>query len=414
MRIDRVRLVLAAAGTLAMLGCDYLSPKYPPPPRTVKAEVSVETLQARSDAWLDREDSEIPPEAGDDFFALADALLAKGKEDAALGYIEAGLRLRPMALEYQVLYAELLGARGRAEEAKHHAMRVINTTESGELYDRAMKAMGLPGLGGVYFLGHNAPAREETLVLSPIGPFDRPVLTELAASLMVALPMPVEIMEYMPQMPWPGRTPFDRYVGELREGLISLMREDIFLESYLQRRGITRDQLNFEHVVIDASRMVAFRSGGEAELFEFDEHLERMKSLPPQYAIEDLKTRFKGVAHSPQKLRRYYVLVSRIDAYLDEGDKFVFGTGEFGGRYAVLPYLRFTAEFNGEEPSRKRLVQRMRKQVLSSVGFMLGVERCNDPLCARAFPKNLAMHDAKRDTLCKDCLAAIRAALKKS
>jgi predicted Zn-dependent protease len=42
---------------------------------------------------------------------------------------------------------------------------------------------------------------------------------------------------------------------------------------------------------------------------------------------------------------------------------------------------------------------------------MLGVPRCIDPMCARAYPASLEEHDAKGDKLCEVCRAGFARAL---
>ena len=102
--------------------------------------------------------------------------------------------------------------------------------------------------------------------------------------------------------------------------------------------------------------------------------------------------------------------MANVDAFMAQSN-FIFGSGEIGGHHAMMTYQRFTAQFNEENPDRKRLVERTLKQALSSCGFMLGVERCSTPTCARAYPHNLAEHDAKTTELCPACAAGFARAL---
>jgi predicted Zn-dependent protease len=95
----------------------------------------------------------------------------------------------------------------------------------------------------------------------------------------------------------------------------------------------------------------------------------------------------------------------------EEKTNFLFGYAYNKGPIAVISYRRFTADFNSDVPNRPRLIKRTAKQALSSIGFMLGVARCNDPTCPRAYPHSLAEHDAKSMNLCPACRAGFQKAL---
>ena len=90
---------------------------------------------------------------------------------------------------------------------------------------------------------------------------------------------------------------------------------------------------------------------------------------------------------------------------------FLFGAANTGKFLGVVSQYRFRATFNDEAPKRQRFTERLLKQSLSTIGFMLGVPRCNTPECARAYPQSIAEHDQKASTLCPACRAGFEAAL---
>ncbi len=84
---------------------------------------------------------------------------------------------------------------------------------------------------------------------------------------------------------------------------------------------------------------------------------------------------------------------------------YLFGSAATGVFFGVISSARFRAAFNDEAPKRERFRERLLKQSLSSVGFMVG-PRCDTPECARAYSQSLAEHDQKPSTLCPTCRAA--------
>lgn len=108
--------------------------------------------------------------------------------------------------------------------------------------------------------------------------------------------------------------------------------------------------------------------------------------------------------------RTVFVALVPEDLFLGSAE-FVFGSAAREGGQAVVSYARFAAAKTGEPPRSERLVTRTTKQLLSSIGFALGVPRCADPGCARSLPRSLAEHDAKDPALCAECRAALGKAL---
>jgi predicted Zn-dependent protease len=103
-----------------------------------------------------------------------------------------------------------------------------------------------------------------------------------------------------------------------------------------------------------------------------------------------------------------YIAVTDTDLFAGEAN-FLFG-GALPG-YAVISSARFRAAFTGEPPDRRRLLDRLLKQAVSSANFTLGIPRCDDPDCARAYPRSLEEHDAKPAALCPVCARRLRARL---
>lgn len=129
-----------------------------------------------------------------------------------------------------------------------------------------------------------------------------------------------------------------------------------------------------------------------------------------QWSGPGLLPRLQADFPPPAQGRVVYLALLPVDLYAGRSGH-VFGSAAGEGGYAVVSYNRFTAATTGEPARSARLAERTTKQLLSSLGFALGVPRCADPGCARSYPHSLAEHDAKGTGLCAACRAGLARAL---
>lgn len=113
----------------------------------------------------------------------------------------------------------------------------------------------------------------------------------------------------------------------------------------------------------------------------------------PQWDAELLGEALDELAAGP----RCVLGVTDVDLFARDLN-FVFGFGRDG--IGLFSYERFLDGAAAEAP---RLDDRVTKQALSSIGGALGVGRCDDETCVRAFPNSLAEHDRKQLRLCSSC-----------
>lgn len=90
------------------------------------------------------------------------------------------------------------------------------------------------------------------------------------------------------------------------------------------------------------------------------------------------------------------------------GLNFVFGHGDRAARAGVASYVRF----GGRDVVRGVVAHRLAVQLLSTTGVLLGLGRCQDPTCVRAFPNDREEHDRKR-AFCAACRPKVEAALRR-
>ena len=77
---------------------------------------------------------------------------------------------------------------------------------------------------------------------------------------------------------------------------------------------------------------------------------------------------------------------------------YLFGLSSTG--VSVMSYARFVSR------DRDLLLERMRKQALSSIGLMFNLPRCKNKECPRSYADRLAEQDAKSADLCTECRQA--------
>jgi predicted Zn-dependent protease len=165
---------------------------------------------------------------------------------------------------------------------------------------------------------------------------------------------------------------------------------------------IKAEDLGNDETVVDVYREALLRSEGQDAADEFSAAMEVPAAKREQWEIADLNDHMKKAIKPYRKKKIGYMGVANADAFSGKSN-FIFGIAENKRYSSMITYRRFTADFNEEPPNPDRLVERTLKQALSSTGFMFGVRRCSDPTCARAYPHNLAEHDAKKVHLCSRC-----------
>lgn len=379
------------------------------PPPEEAAEPTVSDLRPRVDKLLATQDAVMIRRGIADVFALVDLLLAEGQQEDAMRYMSAALKHNAWALDYQTRYAEVAAQTGELDDARQKAQLVLEHTEQDDLFSRAQRILGQAPLSSICPL-QDIQNDTTTLVLVPVGNVDRCVLNDLSEDLGVILHIPVIVRDAGVNIPEYARDPVSRHLATVRTNLINGMKQDTGLASFLRQNGLSESTLQDDEAVITACRHLSFQSGGTNALAQFDARLRELRQAPKQWEIDDLLQSLRVAVRPSAKRNTYFIGVANLDAFAGQSN-YIFGTAENNGHHGVISYRRFTAQFNRENPSRKRLVGRTLRQVLSSFGFMLGVQRCSTPTCARAYPHNLAEHDAKSKTLCPACQVGFEQAL---
>ncbi len=407
----RARHVYSIALTVLVLtACGWCGegPSDPTAPAGARTQ-SILALKAQADKLLASGDSVMIRRSIENVFALVDGLIKSGQEDDAFRYLSNALTHDPWALDYQLLLAEMLLARGQSEPAREKAQLVVQYAEKDKQVNRARKLLQQDPLPA-FSMMTSIPADTVTLVLVPVGEVDACVLSDLQRVLQVRLALSVLVRDVRVWIPRSRRDRVAPYLSQVRERLREGMKKDERLAAFLLTKDIRPEDLERDAELVKACRAIALASGGVEELAKFDANLAQLRQADKQWDIDELLNSLRVAAAPFRQPNLCFLGILNLDAFADQSN-FIFGTAETNGHHAVVTYRRFTGEFNGETPSRKRLVDRLLKQSLSSVGFMLGVPRCATPTCARAYPHTLQEHDAKSTELCSACRSGFERAL---
>lgn len=340
---------------------------------------------------------------------LAEMREAQGDRARAAGLYRAALRGTSTALDLQMKVAELQLSLGNTNEAVESALTVYRMAETPALFEQARSI-----LESAHACPAAPTASTENLatncefVMVQVGSVSTQLLMELRAELQNELKIPFVIRNDPVSLPEPGRSQADLYVADvfcnITQRLTRLQFNDLlgglgiaeapthfgpaqkkdFVDAYLNMLGPQGAHLRSQYAVVSSALATQYQYRSESVT-------ERIGLQLQTDAVE----RIKG-----------YLGVTDADLFSDDSN-FLFGQAD--GEYGVVSSFRFQALNNYEPECRPRLLMRLKKQALSTVGFMMSIPRCPDPSCARAFPLSLAEHDAKSEHLCPICLCRLEA-----
>jgi len=370
----------------------------------------IESLRKKVDPIISGTDDVELRHHADEVFRLIDDLLNHRREAEALKYLNRMLQADPRAFNYQLTYGEILARRGQPEVLESRAKQAIQSAEDDGTLRRAYRLASVVPPQPVPALlkrGDDIPE----LVLIQIEGVSQFWLEDLQKVLARRLGMRVIIVQTAFSMGPASRTGETALAEEIRKRLIQGIDDDQSLAAYMKGRGYVRRELETnDREVLQAYRIVLNRWSTAKNVKDFDDAVEKARASGYQWNADSVLDRLAGTLQPYRGPKRWFMGVTDDDLYA-KSSRYLFGTAYTGGDVAVISAARFSAKFYDESPDRPRLERRLVKQALSSFGFMLGVPRCSDPDCARAFPNSVADQDAKSDQLCDKCRAGFALAL---
>jgi HEAT repeat protein/predicted Zn-dependent protease len=364
---------------------------------------SSESLRKQAEGVLKLDSTQARSKVGV-VFEFAKRLEAEGKLKEAMRVLDRGLRIHAWALAEQLRYARLLEASGAKEKARTRAKLVFEHAERAQLVKGAAKLLGERLDQDIPLLTQPAGSAT-TLVLLPLNdPNAALLLRAMAPELARVSGVKVVVARVRLELPPPTRRPLQEELARVRASL-EAQSSDPGVQAELKLQGKTLEDL-----------------AEDQELQNFVLRLYR-RTRPSQVA--PLEARFAALAEKQQwdgyalmddvasavrsvdRAKVCYVALTSKDICSSKTN-FLFGARKW--RHAVVSYHRFRAAFNGELPNRARLLNRTLKQCITSAGHVLGVKRCSQPTCVRAYPNSLQEHDAKKTKVCAECAAGFKRA----
>ena len=327
-----------------------------------KTSVDKKKLKIRVEQFL-KADNVTLRRGVEDVFLLAEIYEKEGKDKDAMFLFQEGLRVNSWRLNYQLRLAQLMYKYGEKEQAVEKAKIVCQYAEDEDLLIKAKEFLSKIGIQSVKSINKTKRklAKNTEMVLVPIGKVNKLLLLEVKSKLQEKMGISYAIMEDEIDPGKFDRSYLDKYkINTKRKLLVSFLR--LFPEQD-ERFKKLENQGQF-----NASRLI----------FEVEEKYKIKKG-----------SKIKG-----------YLGITREDIF-DGNSNFLFGWAR--KNYGVMSYHRFLAVFNKEPPNRPRLCNRIVKQGISSSFFILGISRCTNPTCIRAYPHNLTEHDQKSNELCSWC-----------
>ncbi len=330
-----------------------------------------------------------------EIFKLADIYASQGNTEKARELYEAGLSVDSFQLDYQLKLANLLKESGDTKQAKEKYKTIYKYSEDEEVINSAKEQL--------LSLRVKCPSpkqknRKFSIIVVPFGHINGVLIDEIFSELNKITKIKYKLYEEELNVGGIDRTMAEQYLSKT---CANIKRENPgvnipadsdpkaqmeFIIGILQAEGVSEDKIE------------DFR---ERMLINFQVGQRNADRL-----ISELKSQF-GSNEDERVVG--YLGITEADIYSDDNN-YVFGWAQPG--FGVMSYSRFKASFFNERDYRPRLVERAVKQGISSTFFILGIPRCTNAMCARAYPHSLAEQDLKEGTLCSWCKEQLSIKLK--
>lgn len=340
-------------------------------------------------------------------FLAAQRLFEEGDLVESEVYYQKGLALAPWSIQAQLSYAHVLSGLKKFKKASDVARVVQMTTESDLAYTKACEILGVPTeqletLPDTTF-------NEKVICLVPLGGVEDFLLTKIGNNLSQTLGVDVYLYPQVLDLPEPTRSSFDVWFSKAKKELALLLEsKNPWVEAQLEEVGISNLEDASNDQVLELMVRIDRGDGSAKSLVGIEEMVFRLKMMGNQWDSTFLLTVLEeGV---PAQKNVIYLGITEADLFSPDTN-YVFGTAWDNSNYALISYHRYLSSFNEETENQKRLLARIQKQGLSSLGFALGVPRPTDPRSARSYPKSLQEHDAKGLWLSPSCIEGFEKAL---
>lgn len=364
---------------------------------------SLEALIARADSVLQKDNITATQEVNV-VFEAASGLFKEGQYRDSEHYYFAGLQLSPWDMDHQMKYAKVLLSLGNQEKAVSVARLVLQTSEKQKLLEESAEIVG-ESLSHPIAYFPPVPPKDPVICFIRIGPIEDWIIQESGRQLSEKLGIPVYVHAEQLPLPLPHRSSYKQWAENLKK---DIDWSHPYVKQQMKNIGIkNKEKSSPDQTVELLARMLAAQSQDDLR-DNFLAYRRLVKERDKQWDASRLLDTL--IQNFPKREKIIYVGITAGDIYADDSN-FIFGTARRGSNYCLFSYQRYTAWFNDERENHKRLLERIHKQLLSSVGFALGVARPIDPRSARSYPNSLEDHDAKGTWLSLECIEGFENAL---
>jgi len=313
-------------------------------------------------------------------------LLGKGKKDDAVGVLKILVAAAPF--EYQA-HAELTDNAHDSAVARGSAAIVYDNAEDSELVSKAGRYLGQTNLefAALPVLENDNGGLHVVLIALP--ECDLKVVGEAARLYENAMGIPVSIRRLAE--PWeygvPTRIPDQRRIQQV----------------IIQKRGPNINFGGWDLARYRSELLKTVETSDALAKFSMEGFVAKLDSRPGQYDAGPLIESLASILakYRPHDARAMYVGVTGTDIF--SGDtNYLFSSGAIigGAATTILSYSRFSAKMTGERyESRKRLAERIAKQLVPPTLSALGIPRPADPTDAYSYADSVERVDQKTLTL---------------
>jgi predicted Zn-dependent protease len=337
-------------------------------------------------------------------FDAAKQLYDDGQLAQSRYYFEKGLELSPWNMGEQLNYAKLLKAMGETVGARSVSHLVFKTTERQILMDAAAQVGELtvhPKIDPM----PEATLATESICIVRIGEVDDWIVQHSASMLSDKLGAPAYIHPMMIALPKPDRSYYNHWTSNLTKGF---QWEHPYVIAQMNDIGIESEETATVDQKLELLARIAEVQGQTVNREDFEGMKRNAKDRDQQWNASLMLQLLEREIQKKDKVT--YIGVTGADLYKNDSN-YLFGTARTNGKYGVVSYCRFLYSFHNERENQKRFLERLHKQMLSTLGFALGVPRPTDPRSARSYPNGLVEHDLKGTWLSIQCIEGFEKAL---
>ena len=330
---------------------------------------------------------------GPQIHEYAHLLLVQGRQSDGLAVLRNLLATSPFDYE---AHLELAESTPDSAAARNSATIVYANAESPELIARAARVLNRsePGIAALPLLEHGE--RGLQLILIPLEPCDTRLLPEAATIYEQITGVSVKVRRLAE--PWLFGPP-DRVYGQkwLQQTIIQNAGVTNFA-------GWTASRYRDELLKVTATKDALSK-------YWVNDFLAKMPGRPGQYRVDPYLARLSELLdrYRSDDVRTMYVGVTEANIFSGENNFIFSGFGPQGGRAAsILSYSMMMAKTLGEPyESRKRLAERMAKELVPASLKALGIPRPSDPTDPYSYSDGVERLTQKTLTLSPPTKAAL-------